>query len=82
MFANLKPGALSNQPTPESQGAVKQANGTYRAPTFIEGLKQAAIGAANTVGSDAISLGQGALGALGKAVPGYNTRQQAIKTLT
>ena len=47
--------------TPESQGAIKQANGLYRAPTFGEGLKQAAIGAGNYFGKEAIGLGQFAL---------------------
>ena len=68
------------EPTPESQGAVKQADGTYRGPTFMEGLKQAAIGAGNYFGKEAISLGQGALNIPGKAIPGYDTRQQAIQT--
>lgn len=40
--------------SPESQGAVKQSDGTYRAPTFGEGLYQAALGVGkagiNTVG--------------------------------
>ncbi len=48
----------TTEPTPESQGAVKQANGTYRAPTFLEGLGEVAKGAANFVGSQAIDLGQ------------------------
>jgi hypothetical protein len=46
------------QPTPESQGAVKQPNGTYKAPSFLEGLKQAAIGAGNYFGSEAVGLGK------------------------
>ena len=55
---------INSQQTPESQGAVKQADGTYRGPTFLEGLEQAGIGAANFVGSQAIGLGQFALNAV------------------
>ena len=68
------------QPSPESQGAVKQANGTYRGATFGEGLMEAAKGAGNYFGSEAIGLGQSALGILGPKAPGYDVAQQAIKT--
>jgi hypothetical protein len=56
--------AQPEQPTPESQGAIKQADGTYKAPSFLEGLKQAAIGAGNYFGSEAVGLGKVVLNAL------------------
>jgi hypothetical protein len=55
---------VDTTPTPESQGAIKQADGTYRAPTFLEGLKQVAIGAGNFVGSQAVGLGKWAVNAV------------------
>lgn len=78
-----------NEPTPESRGAIKQSNGTYRAPTFGEGLKQATIGAGNYFGKEAIGLGQYLLNTPERVIPNYKPifgdptkqlRQSSIQT--
>ena len=74
----ISPDLFSHLPTPpqgqqgltlqeaqnQSLGVTKNADGTYKSPTFLQGLEQAGIGIANTLGSQAIGLGKFALNAI------------------
>ena len=57
-------GLTLEEATNASLGVTKNKNGTYSSPTFLQGLEQAGIGAANFLGSQAIGLGKFALNAV------------------
>jgi hypothetical protein len=54
----------TKQPDYASMGVTKNKDGIYSSPTFLQGLEQAGIGIANTLGSQAIGLGKWVVNAL------------------